>query len=131
MIQLRILSGKMAGNLRVVRHFPFRIGRAAGCELQLEDDGVCGDHLKLGFQKHEGFVLQAAADAFVAVNEQPQTSVRLRNGDVISFGSVKIQFWLAAPLQHGLRFREAFVWAILTAVTATQLTLIYWLLGKG
>ena len=125
MIQLQILSGKMAGNNQVVRHFPFRIGRAAGCEMQLEDDGVCGDHLTFEFQPQAGFILRAAPNAFVAVNEQPQTSLRLRNGDVISFGAVKMQFWLAAPQQRGLRLRELFAWAVLVAVTVFQIILIY------
>ena len=45
MVQLNILSGKKAGTRTVARHFPFRIGRAAGNELQLEDDGVWDQHL--------------------------------------------------------------------------------------
>ena len=66
----------------------------------------------LELQKNEGFTLQTLEDGFAAVNDQPQTSARLRNGDIISFGSAKIQFWLAAPRQRGLRAREGFVWAV-------------------
>ena len=76
------------------------------------------------FKSHEGFTLRTIAEAFATVNDQPQTSARLRNGDIISFGSAKIQFWLAAPRQHGLRFRECFVWALLAAVTLFQIALI-------
>lgn len=128
MVQLRIISGTMAGDLRVIRHFPFRIGRSVENDLCLEDAGVWENHLTLEFQKNEGFILQAAPDAFAAINEEPQTSARLRNGDIISFGSAKIQFWLAAPRQRGLRLREFFVWALLAAVTILQLALIYSLL---
>jgi pSer/pThr/pTyr-binding forkhead associated (FHA) protein len=127
MVQLRILSGQMAGDLQVVRRFPFAIGRAAENDLCLTDDGVWENHLALGFEKNEGFTLQAAPAAFTAVNDQPQTAARLRNGDIISFGSAKIQFWLAAPAQRGLRFREAFVWTLIAGVTVFQILLIYWL----
>ena len=128
MVQLRIISGTMAGDVQVVRRFPFRIGRSVENDLCLEDAGVWENHLTLEFQKNEGFILQAAPDAFAAINEEPQTSTRLRNGDIISFGSAKIQFWLAAPRQRGLRLREFFVWALLAAVTILQLALIYSLL---
>jgi hypothetical protein len=55
----------------------------------------------------------------------------LRNGDVISFGSIKIQFWLSAPVQRGLRFREWSVWALIVLITIGQLLLIGWLLRLG
>lgn len=128
MIQLRILSGKMAGEDIFVRRFPFRIGRAAGNELVLDDPGVWDHHLTLGFQKSDGFTLATAPETFAAINEEPQKNARLRNGDVISFGSAKIRFWLAPPVQRGLRFREQAVWLLLLAVTAFQFFLIYRLL---
>ena len=124
MIQLRILSGKMAGDIQVVRHFPFSIGRSAQDGLRLDEPGVWDSHLTLGFQKREGFTLETAPDTFAAVNEQPQTSARLRNGDIISFGSAKIQFWLAPARMRGLRTREMFVWLLLAAVAAAQIALI-------
>ena len=128
MVQLRILSGQMAGDIKVARRFPFAIGRAADNDLCLTDEGVWENHLSLGFEKNEGFILLAAPDAFAAVNDQPQTPALLRNGDIISFGSAKIQFWLAAPAQRGLRFREAFVWLLIAGITAGQVALIYWLI---
>ena len=128
MVQLRILSGQMAGDVQVVRRFPFCIGRAADNDLCLHEAGIWDYHFRLEFQKKEGFTLQTIEEAFAAVNDQPQKSARLRNGDIISFGSAKIQFWLAAPRQRGLRLREFFVWALLAAVTILQLALIYSLL---
>ena len=128
MIQLRILSGKMAGDIQVVRRFPFRIGRAAENDLILDEPGVWDRHLTLEFQKKEGFILNTAPETFAAINDESQTSARLRNGDIASFGSAKIQFWLAAPRQRGLLFRELCVWLLLIAVTAFQFALIYRLL---
>ena len=62
------------------------------------------------------------------MNDQPQSAARLHNGDIISFGSAKIQFWIAAPRKRGLRLRELSVWLLLAAVTAFQFVLIYRLL---
>ena len=128
MVQLDILSGKMAGSQTVVRHFPFRIGRGAGNQLRLEDDGVWDRHLTLELQRQEGFKLAVAPNAIVAVNNEPAQNSALHSGDVITLGSVKLQFWLAATRQRGLRLRELFVWALITAVTAAQFGLIYLLL---
>ena len=128
MIQLRILSGKMADRLQAVRRFPFRIGRAPGNELVLDDAGVWDNHLTLEFQKNEGVLLRTSPEAFAAINEQSQSEARLRNGDVISFGSIKMQFWLAPPPQRGLRLRELCVWLLIAGVTVFQAFLIYRLL---
>ena len=125
MIQLRILSGQTAGETQIVRRFPFRIGRATESDLRLEAAGVWDNHLTLEFQKSEGFILHTAPETFVAINEEQKQSARLRNGDIISFGSAKVQFWLAAPRQRGLRLREISVWLLITAITAVQLILIY------
>jgi pSer/pThr/pTyr-binding forkhead associated (FHA) protein len=128
MIQLNILHGKKAGNQPVGRLFPFRIGRAAGNELQLEDDGVWDQHLTLEFHPQSGFKLSTAPQALATVNGEPVLNTILRNGDIITVGSVKIQFWLAAARQRSLFVREGFVWAVIASVTAIQLALIYWLI---
>jgi pSer/pThr/pTyr-binding forkhead associated (FHA) protein len=128
MVQLNILSGKAAGSQPVVRRFPFRIGRAPGNELQLDDDGVWDQHLALEFKKSEGFLLATAPQALSTVNGHPVQNVRLRNCDIITLGSVKIRFWLAAARQRGLRTREGLIWCIIAGVTAGQFVLIYWLI---
>jgi pSer/pThr/pTyr-binding forkhead associated (FHA) protein len=128
MIQLNILSGKQAGAQSAARRFPFCIGRAAENDLQLEDDGVWDRHLVLGFQKGEGFKLATSANALANVNGEPVEEKILRNGDIITIGSARLQFWLAAAQQRGLRLRENFVWALLLFVTLGQCILICWLL---
>jgi pSer/pThr/pTyr-binding forkhead associated (FHA) protein len=125
MIQLNILSGKKAGDQPVTRRFPFRIGRAEGNELQLEDDGVWDQHLTVEFQKQEGFKLTTSANALATVNGEPIQNKTLRNGDIITVGSVKIQFWLAAARQSSLLLRESFAWALLVFVTLGQFVLLY------
>jgi pSer/pThr/pTyr-binding forkhead associated (FHA) protein len=128
MIQLDILSGKKAGAKSVARHFPFRVGRAAGNELQLDDDGVWDRHFTLELKKQEGFQLVVSANALATVNGESIQSKILRNGDTITIGSAKLQFWLAAARQRGLLVREGFVWALLISVTASQFALLYWLI---
>jgi len=127
MVQLSILSGKLAGDIQVVRHFPFLIGRSSENNLCLDDAGIWERHLKLDFQKKQGFILETSTDALATVNGQPQKSTRLRNGDIISIGSAKIQFWLAPAPLRGLGLREALVWLLVAAVVASQLALVYWL----
>ena len=131
MIELHILTGEKAGTQSVVRHFPFRIGRADGNELQLTEDGTWDQHLTLEFRRRRGFELVTAPQALVMVNSKPVEAAFLHNGDIITVGHAKLQFWLAAPRQHGLRLREQFVWALLIAVILGQFALIYWLLGAG
>ena len=128
MIQLNILSGRQAGTQPVARRFPFRIGRAADNELQLEDDGVWDQHLTLECQPQSGFHLATAPNALATVNGEPVQNKILRNGDTITVGSVKIQFWLAAARQGSLLAREFFLWTLIAAVTAAELVLVYWLL---
>jgi pSer/pThr/pTyr-binding forkhead associated (FHA) protein len=128
MVQFDILSGKKAGAQMAARHFPFHIGRAPANELQLDDDGIWDQHLTLKFDPRQGFTLATAPEALTAVNGEPVQTAILHSGDVITLGSARLQFWLAAARQRSLHLREAFVWALLAAVTAGQFTLIYWLL---
>ena len=127
MIQLNVLSGKKAGSQAVARRFPFRVGRAPDNHLQLDDDGIWDQHLAIELRK-DGFILALAPGAVGAVNSEPFHNQILRTGDTITIGSAKLQFWLAAAQQRGLRFRELFVWALLLLVTLGQFVLIYWLL---
>jgi len=128
MIQFNVLSGKKAGAQLAARRFPFRIGRAPGNELKLDDDGVWDRHLTLEFDRQRGFTLATTSDALAAVNGKPAQAAILRSGDVITLGSARLQFWIAAARQRSLRLREAFVWTLLAAVTAGQFALIYRLL---
>ncbi len=126
MIQLNILSGKKAGTQTIAGHFPFRIGRAAANELQLEDDGVWDQHLAIEFNPQSGFSVATAPEALVTVNGLTVQNIVLRNGDAITAGSVNIQFWLATARQGSLRLRENFVWFLLALVTLGQFALLYW-----
>ena len=128
MLQFQIISGKQAGFLWDARRFPVRIGRAAGSDLQIEEDGVWDEHLRVELKAGEGFVITAHPGALLSVNQSPVETVRLRNGDIITAGSARIAFRLSQTKQRGLKLREAFIWLTIAGITAAQLVLIGWLL---
>jgi pSer/pThr/pTyr-binding forkhead associated (FHA) protein len=130
MVQLKVLSGKMAGTEMVARHFPFRIGRAATADFRLEEDGVWDEHLELTFDRTSGFILRTQPNALASVNGEPIQETALRNGDAIEVGAHKIRFWLGETRQSSLRIREGLTWIGLFLVTAAQIGLIYWLLDQ-
>ncbi len=125
MIQLKILSGKMAGTETVARRFPFRMGRSAAADLQLEEDGVWDQHLELAFVPATGFVLTTHPDALAAINGHPFRKAVLRNGDELAIGALRIRFWLGQTTQASLKLREWLTWAAFALITAGQLVLIY------
>jgi hypothetical protein len=128
MVQFRILSGKKAGVQWTARRFPVRVGRAAGTDLQLEDDGVWDEHFQLAFRSDVGFELTTTGEALTSLNGEPCRESVLRNGDIIEVGGAKLQFWLTEARSRGLRVREATTWAGIVAVFLAQIGLLYWLL---
>jgi len=128
MIQLTILSGKQAGFCWTSRRFPVRIGRSAGNDLQVEDAGVWDEHFRIKLNPADGFILQVQPNALATLNGAPVQEVRLRNGDIIEIGQLKIEFSLGRMQQAGLRTREGLTWAAIAAICLGQVGLIYWLL---
>jgi len=127
-LQLTILSGRRAGATWVVRHFPVRIGRSPSADLQFEEEGVWDQHLTLDFDSAEGFLVQAYPDALVNLNGRLVNRSPLRNGYVLEFGALKVQFWLSEARQQDLAWREALTWGGILAICLGQVALIYWLL---
>jgi FHA domain len=125
MVQLEILSGKMAGVKQDARHFPFLVGRSASAHLRLEEDGVWDEHLKLAFDPAAGFVMSVPSAALVTVNGKSCREAVLRNGDELALGALRLRFWLGAPRQRSLRVREWLTWTAFGLITAAQLVLIY------
>lgn len=128
MLQFQIISGKQAGFLWNARRFPVRIGRGAGSDLQVEEDGVWDEHARVDLKPGEGFVMAVHPGALLSVNQSPVETIRLRNGDIITVGSARIAFRLSQTKQRGLKLRELFVWLTIAGITVGQLVLIGWLL---
>jgi pSer/pThr/pTyr-binding forkhead associated (FHA) protein len=127
MVQLNILSGKTAGSVFTARRFPFSIGRAAGVDLRLEEDGVWDRHAQLRLDNRQGFVIEAQTEALLSVNGEPCPGAVLRNGDTLELGSAKARFWLTPVPQRRLAPKEALVWFTIAAVSLGQVALIYWM----
>ncbi len=125
MVQIKILSGKMAGTEHSARHFPFRLGRAASADLRLEEDGVWDQHAELALDAGGNFVLNAQSDALMTVNSRPCREAALRNGDEMGLGALRLRFWIGPTRQRSLRVREWLTWTGFLLIAAAQLFLIY------
>ncbi len=125
MIQIKVLSGKMAGQTILARRFPFQVGRAAGLDLTIEEPGVWDRHFAIHFEPGNGFIAERQGEALMTINgEAANQKRRLHNGDSIELAGTRLEFWLAETRQSGFRLREGLVWAGITLVTAAQLALI-------
>ncbi len=126
MLQLHILSGKLAGQTIVSRQFPFRVGQAAGNELVLNDAGVQSQHFQIELTSDDGFALQTQSRSTVALSGQPCVQhAPLRNGDIIEAGAVKMQFCLSPTHQRSLVPREVSTWTALLLLCLAQAVLIF------
>ncbi len=124
MIELEVLSGKLAGKVYHARQFPFVIGRSHTASLQSEDNGLWDQHATIDLVPAEGFVLAVRAGAPATVNGQPVVRTRLRPGDVVQCGACKFRFWLGPAPQSSTRKTELMTWFLLASVLAVQLWLI-------
>ena len=113
----------------MARRFPFRVGRASGLDLVLEEPGVWDDHFHVEFEAGNGFVARPQGDALMTVNgEAAHGEKLLHNGDSIEIGGARLQFWLSETRQSAMRFRELLVWLGIATMTLAQVALIYLLL---
>ncbi len=125
MIQLRVLSGKLAGTVHAARQFPFTLGRGTSTNLQLEEDGVWDQHARLNFDRSTGITLSACQEALISVNGKPCREAVLRNGDELALGALRLRFSLGPTRQRNSQVCEWLTWIALVAITAGQVVLIY------
>jgi pSer/pThr/pTyr-binding forkhead associated (FHA) protein len=128
-IQIEILNGSKAGTHGVARQFPFRVGRERSAALSLTDDGIWESHFEVDLRPREGCFISARAEGLTLVNGQTfESPHRLRNGDIIEAGSVKLRFVLGPTRQHSLVWREVLTWVAIGLLCGAQLALIYFVL---
>jgi predicted component of type VI protein secretion system len=127
MVDLQILSGSRIGTKFCGDHFPIRVGRADGLDLSLDEPGVWPRHFQIAWQP-QGLILEAEPDALVSINDATVRRAVLRNGDVITLGSLKIRFSLSSVRQSSIAFREWLTWIALGALCFGQVALVYILL---
>lgn len=124
MVQLKILSGQLAGTTLVARRFPFSIGRDEDSDLAMVEPGIWDRHVVIQFESGDGIYAEAQGDALLTVNGGSGKRLRLCNGDRIELGGTAIQFWLSETRQKGLYLSEWLVWVGCALVTATQIFLL-------
>jgi len=124
MIELEVLSGKLAGKVYFARQFPFVIGRSQTADLSSDDQGLWDQHAEIEFVPGEGFVLTVCPGATATVNDQTITHTRLRPGDTVQCGTIKFRLWLSPPRQARYRATEVTVWGLLLLTFAVQVLLI-------
>jgi hypothetical protein len=128
MVQLKVLSGTQVGLTHSVEQFPCLLGRQSPSNLCFEESGIWDRHVELALHENGSFSLRSFPNASVAINGHNVEQAMLKNGDVIQFGGVKLQFWLAETQQHSLRLREIFSCIGFSAVCLAQVYVIYLLL---
>jgi predicted component of type VI protein secretion system len=126
--QLTVLN-KHGASLQITRaDLPVRIGRAADCQLRLEEKGIWDHHVELDLDRDDSFLLRPASEASTLVNDEPlKEEFKLANGDVIILGQTKVQFLIGPMRQQLSGTRETLCWMWLAAFMAAQVWLIRWL----
>lgn len=126
MLQLQILSGKLAGRKILVRQFPFRVGRIDSMDLVCSDPGVWDEHFQIDYGKGVGWEISSLADAGTLVGtELLSESVRLLNGQVITAGALRIKFNLADPALRPFQWRERLTWVAIVLLLAGEVALMF------
>lgn len=127
MLQLQVLTGKKTGAKFTAQNFPIVIGRNASAHLQLQEDGVWDNHCQIDYVPADGFYLKSTQPAITLLNDKPVQEARLKNGDIITAGSVKIRFWLSEVKQKNFLWRERLTWLAIALLSLSQILLIYYL----
>ena len=116
MIELIELGDRSSGRRFQTDAAPVRLGRRSELEVPLSEPGVWDLHADIQLDPAGWFFIRSQGQALVTVNQQPITEQRLRNGDVLGIGSLKLQFTLRSAPQKALRSREMGVWVLILAV---------------
>ncbi len=103
---------------------PLLVGRDHA-DLVLDRSGVWNRHLVL-FRDAEGWLMVAPQDDATVFRggERIDGATRLRNGDTLELGAVKIRFRIASCHQRPLRILETSAWLVLSALVAVQVLLL-------
>jgi hypothetical protein len=109
--------------------FPFVIGRGTDVTLRVEAPGVWDRHLILDW-KPEGIIAMPGSGALATVNGHPFERHRIRSGDELTLGSVRVQFHLAPLQRRALVVWEAATWALIALVAVLQLVLVLRVLDR-
>jgi hypothetical protein len=126
MIEFHVLSGRRAGTVITLQQPDCLVGRARTADVQLDDPGVWDQHLEIQTHPAGGIFAHVLPPALAALNSQPFSQARLRNGDVLSLGEANLRFWIRRPQQRSLLWREIVTWAVLGLLSLVPAGLFLW-----
>ena len=124
MIELIVLNDRTPGRRFQSDAAPVRLGRRGDLEISLPDSGVWDLHAEIQLNPAGWFDLRGLGQALVTVNQEPVSEHRLRNGDVVGIGSVKLLFTLRSAPQRSLVLRELGVWLLIAAMLLLAVTIL-------
>jgi pSer/pThr/pTyr-binding forkhead associated (FHA) protein len=124
MVRLQVLAGNRTGICFSSSRFPIRVGRAAEDDFILDEPGVWPSHFSIQREGNE-LVIHVGPDALLCVNGAPVRQAALRNGDIISFGGIKLQFGFTPVRQSSLKWRERLTWAALGGLALGEIAVAY------
>lgn len=124
MLQLSLADDLMADTVTVVRHFPFRIGRASELELSVIAAGVWDLHAAIVLEEGRP-VIKEVGGASVIVNGDAVARHVIKSGDLLELGAARWRIALEPAKQKAAAFPQAAFWLGLAALFAAQIVAIY------
>ena len=112
MIELAVVSDAAAGRRFHSDAALIRLGRQVGLEVVLVEPGVWETHAEIFRDATGAFVVRPMRQALVTINAQLTQEHRLRNGDIVGLGAVRLRFGIRPAPQRSLKVREAIIWAV-------------------
>ncbi len=94
---LVVVNGRLDGVRRRLVGPMTLLGRAAGCEIRLNAEGVQPLHAAVICGQAGFFLRDLTGEGGVFLNEEPATLTRVENGDVIGVGSFRFRLESARP----------------------------------
>jgi hypothetical protein len=118
--ELVVVNGRLNGVRRPLVGPMTLLGRAPGCEIRLNVDGIQPLHAALVYGLTGFFLRNLAGDGDVLLNDQPATLTRVQHGDVVGVGSFRFRLQLANPSPEKAAETERDAVRIQAAAVAAQ-----------
>jgi pSer/pThr/pTyr-binding forkhead associated (FHA) protein len=127
MIELVGLTDPVRGRRYTIRRLPAFLGRNPDSDVALEAPGVWDRHLRFDWDRAQGILVSSLGAAGLWVNDQPVREARLRNGDILTVGGVRLRFQLSPTSVRPRLVSSAVAWLVVFGVMALEL----WLMGRA
>ena len=101
MPQLRIKSGKDAGQVFDINHDSVKLGRDPSCQIQLNDSGISREHAEIYRVGEMFFIRDLGSRNGIMVNEMNIEDELLRDGDTLRVASYVLVFEGTASAADG------------------------------